>query len=144
MLPPLASTSELETRLGVTLSGADLSRASAALADASALIRQEADEDWVDDEGDLEDVPDIVSSVCLAVAYRAYRNPEGTVQASVGDVSVTYGRQGGGGAIYLTQAELRAVRKAAGKAAVTTLRYTTPYIPSRVPAEGDEWWEVYD
>ncbi|MCK9496597.1 MAG: hypothetical protein M0R75_14035 [Dehalococcoidia bacterium] len=145
MLPPLADLEALAARLGVSdLIGLDAGRGQAALDDASALIRQEADATWVDDEGQLEDVPDAVASICLAVAYRAYRNPEGTVQASLGDASVTYARTGGGSAIYLTDYEIKALRRVAGRSAVLSVGYATPYYDRAVPAPGDEWWEVYD
>ena len=143
-LPALADVSELEARLGTTLSGADLGRAMALLDDASALIRQEAGEDWVDDHGDLEDVPAAVATICLAVAYRAFKNPDGVTQASLGDASVSYGRAGLGSSVYLNEHEVKAVRRAAGKSGALSVALATPYYERATPAPGDEWWEVYD
>jgi hypothetical protein len=128
MLPPLASPEDLEARLGVTLAGADLSRAAAALDDASALIRQEAGEDWVDEaQEELLGVPDVVTAICLAAASRAFRNPDGATQTSVGDASVSFSRVGGGAAVYLTEAEQRAVRKAAGRSSAGSVEIVSPW-----------------
>lgn len=121
-LPPLASLEAFTERLGANLgepASQDGVRAVAALEDASALIRSEAGTDWVDDHDDLLlDIPDVIETICLAVAYRAFRNPDGTTQTSVGDVSVSFSREGVAGAVFLTKAEQRAVRKAAGRSSV--------------------------
>lgn len=112
MAASLADIGQLAERLGVTIvpDSATGLRAQAALDDASALIRSEGAA-WPDPNL----APDIVVAVCLAVAMRAYRNPDGVTQASVGDVAVTYSAGAtGGGAIFLMKNELRAVRKAAG------------------------------
>lgn len=126
MLPALASLSALEARLGVTLAGADVERASAALDDASALIRAEGGTEWVDDEGALTDVPSLVEQVTLAVAYRAFRNPDAFTQTSLGDASVAYDRSGQS-AVYLTRDERRAVRRAAGTTAVGAIELASPW-----------------
>ena len=127
MLPPLASLTNLGLRLGVTLTGTDAERGTAALDDASALIRAEAGTSWVDDEGDLLDVPAIVESVTLAVAYRAFRNPDGVSQTSLGDASVSYDRASAQAAAYLTRDERRAVRRAAGTTAVGAIELASPW-----------------
>lgn len=127
MLPPLASVAELSLRLGVTLAGAEADRATAVLDDASALIRGEAGADWVDDAEQLADVPAIVASVTLAVAYRAFRNPDGVALTSLGDASVSYDRGDGQAAVYLTRDERRSVRKAAGASAVGAIELTSPW-----------------
>lgn len=126
MLPALASLSALEARLGVTLADADVERASAALDDASALIRAEAGTDWVDDEGALTDVPPVVEQIALAVAYRAFRNPDAFTQTSLGDASVAYDRSGQS-AVYLTRDERRAVRRASGTTAVGAIELASPW-----------------
>jgi len=127
MLPALASVDDLALRLGVTLAGAEAERAAAILADASALIRSEASRDWVDDEGALLDVPAVVESVALSVAYRAFRNPDGVSQTSLGDASVSYDRGSGQAAVYLTRDERRTVRRAAGTTAVGAIELTSPW-----------------
>ncbi|MBM3679151.1 MAG: hypothetical protein FJW96_14950 [Actinobacteria bacterium] len=142
MLPALASVSALEARLGVTLAGVDAERASAALDDASALIRAEAGTDWLDDEGALTGVPPVVEQVALAVAYRTFRNPDAFTQTSLGDASVAYDRSGQS-AVYLSREERRAVRRAAGATAVGAIELASPWAvpastyPAPVAGGGD-------
>ena len=127
MLPPLATVTDLGLRLGVTLSGTDHDRAVAALDDASALIRADAGVAWVDNEDALADVPAIVQAVALAVAYRAFRNPDGLAQTSLGDASVSYDRGTAQAAVYLTRDERRAVRRAAGTTAMGAIELASPW-----------------
>ena len=154
MLPPLVDLEALSERLGVTLvddheqpTSPDGVRALAALSDASALVRQEAGQEWVDEHGELDfgelspGAIDVIQSTTIAVAYRAFRNPDGTSQASVGDVSVSYGREGGAGALFLTLAERRAIRRAVGVMAVGTVELVSPWAEPAVasyyvPVEG--------
>jgi hypothetical protein len=129
-LPSLAELDELSERLGLQLEpeSPDGLRAQRALDDASALIRAEAKTDWP------VSIPDVINTITVAVAYRAYRNPDGTAQASVGDVSVSYG--GGnvvGDAIYLTPNERRAVRRAAGVSSVGSVPMSSDYLGPRDP-----------
>jgi hypothetical protein len=142
VLPSLAATEALEARIGATLTGSDLVRAQAMLDDASALIRSEAGLDYVDEFGELETVPPIIEAITLAAAYRAYRNPDGVSQSSVGDVSVSYGRDRTMASIYLTPAERAAIRKAAGASAVLSIGLVSPWVGAEttvnyyVPVEG--------
>ncbi len=155
MLPALATTDALALRLGVTLAGAELDRGTAVLDDASALIRSEAGVDWVDEQGQLLDVPPVVESVALAVAYRAYRNPDGLGQASLGDASVSYDRGDAQAAVYLTRDERRSIRRAAGTSAAGAIELISPWsmpadtYPVAVSGGGDPIpigpfpWETY-
>ena len=127
MPPPLATVAALGLRLGITLAGADAERAAAVLDDASALIRGEAGAEWLDAEGALSGVPAVVESVALAVAYRAFRNPDGVSQTSLGDASVAYDRGTGQAAVYLTRDERRAIRRAAGTTAVGAIELVSPW-----------------
>ena len=122
MPAPLADVAGLEALLGHSLTGADLGRATAVLESASALIRSEAGVDFEDD------VPPIVEQGCLWSAQRAFRNPDGVAQSSVGDVSVSYRSNEGSGAVFLTRAELRQVRKAAGASGVVSVPMVTAYL----------------
>lgn len=155
MLPALATTDALALRLGVTFSVSETERAAAVLDDASALIRSEAGVDWVDEQGQLLDVPTVVESIALAVAYRAYRNPDGLGQASLGDASVTYDRGPGQSAVYLTRDERRSIRRAAGITAAGAIELVSPWLmpadtyPVTVSGGGDSIpigpfpWETY-
>lgn len=121
----LVDTSELTARLGRSLDGTETTRAANVLEDASRLVLNVGDSTWTDD-----DVPDVVATVVLQVARRAFENPDGVTQKSVGDASVSYGgaRQGGStdGALYLTKEERRIVRKAAG-VDLTAVTLESPY-----------------
>lgn len=130
MLPLLAELGALAERIGVDLDpdSPEGLRATAALADASALVRSEGRRDWVDDHDELElFLPDVISSVTLQAALRAFRNPDGFAQTTVGDVSVSYGASGGQGGVYLTRDEKRQVRRAAGTLTADSVQLETPY-----------------
>lgn len=112
-----AEPEQLYDRLGRVLTGAETDRAIAALEDASALILSEAGSvDW---DPEVEgSVPAIIETITLAVALRAIQNPGGAfTQAQVGDVSVSYSRDGGAASIFLTKDERSAIRRAAGRSA---------------------------
>lgn len=143
-LPLLAPVSALEVRLGVdedSLEGADLARAEAALSDVSSLVRQEAGKLWVDTEGALSGVPDVVATVTVTAALRAYRNPDGLSSESIGGVySYSLGAEAQAG-IYLTDVEARAVRAAArgaGGGGAYTVGTPSAYGPRPVVPAGFE------
>lgn len=149
MLPPLIELEPLSEWLGVELDAesSDGARAQAAIEAASSRIRAEVARDWVDDEGDLDfgDMAqwavDVVREVCLAVAARAYQNPNGTTQTSVGDVSVSFTREGNAGAVYLTKDDRRKLRQAVGSPGYGSVGMETPYMrggggPYYVEVEG--------
>lgn len=104
MLPPLASVVALRDRLGRDLSGDDIPRAEAAIADASALVRAHARRDW-----NGENVPDAIVAVVLAVARRAFTNPDSVVTRTDGPFSTTYNRDTLGA--FLTDAEKAVVER---------------------------------
>ncbi len=111
MLPALATLAELEARLGLddgTLTGADRARAQAALDDASALVREEAQQDFVAEDGSLT-VPDVVKRVVLGAALRSYRNPDAQIAEAAGPFSRTL--KSAEVSVYLTDAEKQLVRR---------------------------------
>jgi len=128
-LPPLATVEQLAVRLGYTLEGAEADRALGLLVEASELIRDVAGEDWVGEDGQLSGVPRRVEKICLAVAYRAFTNPEALNQRGIGDSSKGYDRAGvgGGDAVYLTKSEREAVLKAAARSSFTAVTLVSPY-----------------
>lgn len=119
----LATVPELEARLGRELSENEMDRALAVLEDASALVRVEVgDTIWTDSvtlATDLAAVPSSVRSVVLRSAERAMRNPGGYSSESSGDYSFQRNAVQGSGA-YLTEAELKIIRKAAKKIGLWT------------------------
>lgn len=132
---PLASVEQLADRLGIALDAQtpDGLRAQAALEDASALVRAEAGVDYVDDHGELETVPEVIITITIAAAYRAFRNPDGKTQTSVGDVSVSYSRQAGEAQLFLTRAERRAIRRAAGMGGFSSVSLTSGWFEGKDP-----------
>lgn len=112
MLPALATVPDLEARLGLdpnTLTETNLGRARAALADASALVRLEARQTWVDSTGALTAVPDAIVRVVLGAAQRNYTNPDAAIQESAGPFARRLSETDTG--VYLTRAELDIVRR---------------------------------
>lgn len=118
-LPPLASVADLEARLptGDLTESDDVRRAEAALADASALVRSEAGRTWVGDDDELDGVPDIVTTVVLAVAQRRLNG------------SFTYGSDGTAQqdfGLYLKRDERAAIRSAIGLGGISSLEVVRP------------------
>lgn len=119
-LPALVSLDDFALRVG-GLSAADEDRAQACLDDASALIRAEAGtEDWVDDDGALEEVPGAIVAVCAAASIRAFRNPDGVRTETIGTYSVAYADTST--AVFLTEGERRIIRRAAGLSGIGSVQ----------------------
>jgi hypothetical protein len=132
-VPPLASFASLARKLGAAPEDFDdeeRDRGEYLLDEASELIRDEADKTWlVAGTNALDAVPRRVARICVAVAARAFENPEGLSQRVLGDSTKGYDRTGreGGEAVYLTAEELAAVKKAAGASTFTAVTLTSPY-----------------
>ena len=82
------------------------------MADASALVRAVADKTWVTDGEVDEDVPDIVVSITLAAAKRAFVNPDGERSVAIDGYSTDFANASPD--VYLTAKEESRVRSAAG------------------------------
>jgi len=129
MLPAFASFLELDARIPGGIADEDVERAQAALDDASTLIRAEASQNYVDDQGALT-LPagadawraDVLVRVCLSAARRQLDNPDGISQEALGAYSVQQANASSD--VYLTTAERRDVRRAAKKTGVTTVSTT--------------------
>lgn len=146
MLPALVSLHQFADRLPGGVDG-DEARAQAALDDASAEVRAAVDgeETWVDEDGLLTEVPDIVQVVTIAVARRAFVNPEGISQESVAAYGVSYAT--GSGDVYLTRKERQKVRRAVGLSSLGTIELGSPHpladaLPGGVQPKG--WIEDLD
>lgn len=129
-LPPLASFDQLARKLGYTPEDAERTRAEDILDSASELIRDVAGKTWVSTTtGVLESVPRRVRSICVEVAYRAFGNPQGLSQRTIGDDSKSFDRakREGGEAVYLTTAEEKAIRKAAAGSSLVSVTLVSPY-----------------
>ncbi len=142
--PTLASLQQLEARFPGGLSDDDTPRALAALDDASAWIRVEAGEDWLDDDGLLETVPAAIVSVCCAVARRIVDNPAGIMQRSIAGYSE--GLTNATTDVYLTKQEKAIIRKVTGNGGMTVVTLESPYTPPLPPADfvyGDVGYDGY-
>ena len=123
--PALATTDDLEAR-GVTTS--DASRAQAALDDATAVHRDVASpEDWLDDDGNLETVPDIVVAICCRAVQRSLDNPQAVQAEGIGSYNVTFANSSPD--VYLTKAERASIRRAVGKVSLGAVTIESPYAP---------------
>lgn len=114
---PLATIEEFADRIPGGIDGGDTARAQAMLVDASALIRSEAGITWTDDDPPVT-VPDVVKTICMSAAKRAFLNPDGVNSVAIDGHSASFAT--GSPDVYLTRAEKSAVRRAAGKIAVWT------------------------
>ncbi|MEV6609904.1 hypothetical protein [Kutzneria sp. NPDC051319] len=113
----LVALSELENRTRPLAGTPDEGRAWAALADASALVRAEVPAALLGPP-----TPPLVVTVVCKAAGRVVRNPEGYSGETIGEYSYRYD---GGSDVYLTEAELRLLRRFAGKGGLQSTR--TPY-----------------
>jgi hypothetical protein len=121
-LPPLVT--DLATRLGVPLSGADAERAQAALEDATALALAEVPHlaaQW------LHAAPEAAHVVILKAARREWENPQGIRSETVDDHSATVAITSG---VYLTASERATLARVAGARGFTgSIRTPSAYSP---------------
>lgn len=129
--PTLADVWQLQQRIPGGLSSDDLPRALAALDDASAWIRVEADEDWLDDDGELEEVPAAIVSVCCTVARRILDNPGGLTSETIAGYSYT--QSNATSDVFLTKAEKATIRKVMGTGGMLAVVLESPYTPPLPP-----------
>lgn len=119
--PPLEA---LEVRIGLdpgALVGAEVERASAALADASAVALAEAPTKAV--AWTASGAPPVVVTVVLKAARREFENPQGLRSENLGEHGFSVDTATG---VYLTATERALVRRAAR----TRLRVLTVRTPS--------------
>jgi hypothetical protein len=141
-MPALATVADLEVRLGVdvgSLAGADLARAEAALADVSAVVREEAGKTWVDDDDVTITAPASALAVVYAASLRIYRNPDGFVSENLGG---SYSYSYGDSEAILTDTERALIRKAATASTGGVLSVVTPSAYSEPTTDVESvWWE---
>jgi hypothetical protein len=147
MLPSLAALEDLAARIPGDISEEDYARAEAALADASAMVRTEAGQTWVDAEGELADVPDVAVAVTIAAARRAFVNPEMLASESIQDYSSTFSSPSSD--IYLTKQERTALRRITGRSGLWTQATTRSDVGPDTPSVRPHPWgstpsEEYD
>lgn len=123
MLPPLASLDDFQTRYP---DNDDDERATAALEDASSEVRAFTGLTWVDEDGALTDVPDIVQVITMRAASRVYANPDNYRSEQIGQYSYQYSSTSDGS--LLTAAERRQLVRAVGQG-VHSLRLVRDGLP---------------
>lgn len=149
--PQLVPLVTFSNWLGQPLSAADEPRAEAILDAVSALVRSEAGRTWVDDGGNLEEVPTDVQTVVMQVAQRVFLNPLGFQSERSGDYSYAFPTSGPGG-LYLEPheravlARYRATQR--GLWTLSTTRSDTDADTVYVPIQGTEsefpWYAAGD
>lgn len=120
MSDPLVTVEQLEARLGEEFSGTKLAQVEALLDDASALVRQVGRTEFD------PPVPAVIVTVVTQMLRRALDNPGELTAEQIG----SYGYQAqqpspSGGSIYVTRAERRIIREAAGRPAVIGISMDT-------------------
>lgn len=110
----LIEVSDLEARLGRSLSGADLARATALIEDASGLvfILLGTEDPWP------TGIPLGAKAIVCLMAIRAFENPRGLGAETLGD----YSWQASNGGVFYTAAEARALRRAYGRLSIKTVQ----------------------
>lgn len=103
-LPPLATVSALAAWVGQAIEPAD-PRAGAVLSGASALVRAFTGRTWVNDQDELDDVPDAVATIVVQAASRVWHNPSGAVSWTKGPFSERYSESAVAAGLYLTDTE---------------------------------------
>jgi hypothetical protein len=124
-LPAFAEIDDLIARRPSGVTDRDRPRALAALDDASTLIRTLTGQDWTTTDDDDHVVlaaalPPIFLTVACAAARRTLDNPDGLQSESLGGYSAQFSL----GDIYLTDTEVKFVRRGAGISEVFTLATT--------------------
>lgn len=119
-LPDIADAEALQARLGLTLTGAELTRAEAAISDVSALARGIAEQSWPDAP---TGVPDDVVAVVLSAARRVFENPQGFIYETMGPMSASRAASTVTGSPF-TAPEIVILKKARPKAGLWTMPTT--------------------
>lgn len=111
---PLVDVSQIEVRLGRSLTEDETGRAQALIEDVSGeiytLIGSGA---FHDDDGNLAPPAGVIGVVCRAV-IRQFENPRGLTGETIGDYNWQANNGRADTSVFFTPAELRGLRRAAG------------------------------
>lgn len=147
-LPPLATLPELEARLGASVDNPE--QALYLLDAASTIVRSVAGKLWVDEAGELVDVPDGASVVVVEMVARVADNPSGAVSTTeqLGPASntISYG-EGAADRLYLTTADRIIIGATANRAFTIDPTPATAEVPTLAgavvnAAEDTELWKA--
>jgi hypothetical protein len=114
MADPLIEVGDVSVRLGRSFGPADTARAEALIRDVSGEVYSLAGDDAFHDEAGQLDVPDVVVGIVADAVIRAFENPRGLTGETIGDYSYQAGGPGRDAGLYLTAAQRRSIRRAAG------------------------------
>jgi hypothetical protein len=116
-----ATTSDVQTRIGRTLTTAETNQASQLLTAATSIIAQAGgkDDDWVDD---LETTPQILKTVCIEMVARVVDNPANldSFRETIG--SYSYSKDFRAGYLMPTPPERDLIRQVIGTPSTTGVR----------------------
>lgn len=135
--PALADVEDLSARVGVDIAEDD-AQALYYLDAASALIRAETGRTWVT-ENILLEVPADVRVICVEVAARLWRNPEGVIQETVGPFTQRLPDKFADGLFLTATEKSQLARYRAGRMGLWTLQThkEDPYLDTLyLPVEG--------
>ena len=104
-MDPIVTLEEFSDRIPGGITQEDTARAFATLVDASNVVCSEGNSEWT-----IDDAPDIVKTMCLSAAKRAFLNPDGVTNLALDGSSAGFANASPD--IYLTAAERRAIHKA--------------------------------
>lgn len=150
-LPLLAGVSELAEWIGEAIpeDTVDGKRAALCLRVASALVRAESGQTWVDDTGELVDpLPEDIHMVTLYCAGRVFDNRNAQTRGSVDDYSESWKVDESGAYLTATEKRLLAPFKATrfgGLSTVSTTRgepapNTAGWVPTPTPDVQFPWY----
>lgn len=106
-MEPFATLAELQNRLDWTLSPSEVKNATAALDDASMLVRAYG-RNWIN----ATSAPALAKTLTLGAATRYMRNPDGYTQSRAGDETLAWADQGdNAGALYLSKGEIKLLQR---------------------------------
>lgn len=135
--PPLATVEDLEVALGAPVPDED--QALYLLRRASAIVRAYAGRTWLDDDGELADVPDDIPDLVVGMVERATRNPDGLTQQSSGPFSRSWGADAAH-RIYMTRDEKMVIKASVGALPLGTISTTR----GRVEMPSAPWYRSMD
>jgi len=135
-LPPLMSTDDLATLLGVTFTEQEEAQAALYLRIISGFVRLYACDDMVDpDDPDAVCVPDVVLGIIFTAYSRAKDNPRGLTSERIADytwqAAPAAGASNAGTGLYLSNGEAALIRQATGCGGMGTIEFGA-YLPDQI------------
>lgn len=138
-LPALAELEAFVARLPESIENADFARVQALLDDASDLVRLESGRNWkeLDDDNEsvwveyddvinVENAHRVVAQITIAAAARAFTNPDGITQETIGAFSETRSSMTVSNSVWLLDSEKKALGRLFGAPALASVEFVRP------------------